>query len=171
MIKRVVEHNPSGSTYNFKLLLESNVIDWGFFDSIEPYVAPPPPPTTTTTTTTTAAPTTTTTTIAPTTITTTTAAPTTTTTTAAPTTTTTTAPPPTTVAPNYFYGLNPCAGGAIQYTLIVPAGPSQRYILPSFTPTYYTWDGNSPTPYNPPSTPSGYNPSIQIGSGSFGCPP
>lgn len=71
------------------------------------------------------------------------------------------------VAPSYtYYQLNNCSGGAAAWTRISPTlGTGQRYILPSSTPTYYTYNGVSQT-----TLPAGYNGSIQIVSGQTGCP-
>jgi hypothetical protein len=71
------------------------------------------------------------------------------------------------VAPSYtYYNLNNCSGGAAAWTRIAPTlGTGQRYILPSSTPTYYTYSGVSQT-----TLPAGYNGSIQIVSGQTGCP-
>lgn len=65
-----------------------------------------------------------------------------------------------------YYNLNNCSGGAAAWTKIAPTlGVGQRYILPSSTPTYYTYNGVSQT-----TLPAGYNGSIQIVSGQTGCP-
>ena len=65
-----------------------------------------------------------------------------------------------------YYNLNNCSGGAAAWTKITPTlGVGQRYILPSSTPTYYTYNGVSQT-----TLPAGYNGSIQIVSGQTGCP-
>lgn len=65
-----------------------------------------------------------------------------------------------------YYQLNNCSGGAAAWTKITPTlGVGQRYILPSSTPTYYTYGGVSQT-----TLPAGYNGSIQIVSGQTGCP-
>ena len=65
-----------------------------------------------------------------------------------------------------YYSLNNCSGGAGAWTKITPTlGTGQRYILPSSTPTYYTYNGVSQT-----TLPAGYNGSIQIVSGQTGCP-
>lgn len=71
------------------------------------------------------------------------------------------------VSPSYtYYQLNNCSGGAAAWTRITPTlGTGQRYILPSSTPTYYTYGGVSQT-----TLPAGYNGSIQIVSGQTGCP-
>lgn len=93
----------------------------------------------------------------------------------APTTTTTTAPPPppttttttTTCTPVTYYALNSCSGGGTAYTTIAPGGINQQYVLPFPTTTYYTYGGSTVSSCTPP---SGYNASIQIASGQFGCP-
>jgi hypothetical protein len=65
-----------------------------------------------------------------------------------------------------YYQLNHCSGGPAAWTKITPAlGVGQRYILPSSTPTYYTYNGVSQT-----TLPAGYNGSIQIVSGQTYCP-
>jgi hypothetical protein len=71
------------------------------------------------------------------------------------------------VAPSYtYYQLNNCSGGAAAWTRIAPTlGSGQRYILPSGSPTYYTYAGVSQG-----TLPAGYNGSIQIVSGQTGCP-
>ena len=68
--------------------------------------------------------------------------------------------------PATYYQLNNCSGGAAAWTKITPTlGNGQRYILPSSTPVYYTYNGVSQT-----TLPAGYNGSIQIVSGQTGCP-
>jgi hypothetical protein len=68
--------------------------------------------------------------------------------------------------PATYYQLNNCSGGAAAWTKIAPTlGVGQRYILPSMSPTYYTYSGVSQT-----TLPAGYNGSIQIVSGQTGCP-
>jgi len=68
--------------------------------------------------------------------------------------------------PATYYQLNNCSGGAGAWTKITPTlGTGQRYILPSSTPVYYTYNGISQT-----TLPAGYNGSIQIVSGQTGCP-
>jgi hypothetical protein len=68
-----------------------------------------------------------------------------------------------------YYQLNSCNGGASAWTRIAPTlGNGQRYILPSSTPVFYTYNGNSQGPQT--NIPSGYNGSIQIVSGQTGCP-
>ena len=91
----------------------------------------------------------------------------------APTTTTTTTPAPTTTTtttqctPVTYYALNSCSGGGTAYTTIAPGGINQQYVLPFPTTTYYTYGGSTVSSCTPP---SGYNASIQIASGQFGCP-
>jgi hypothetical protein len=68
--------------------------------------------------------------------------------------------------PATYYQLNNCSGGAAAWTKITPTlGSGQRYILPSMSPTYYTYGGVSQT-----TLPAGYNGSIQIVVGQTGCP-
>jgi len=68
--------------------------------------------------------------------------------------------------PYTYYQLNNCSGGAAAWTKITPTlGFGQRYIFPSSTPVYYTYNGISQT-----TLPAGYNGSIQIVSGQTGCP-
>jgi hypothetical protein len=65
-----------------------------------------------------------------------------------------------------YYSLNNCSGGAAAWTKINPVlGTGQRYVLPSSTPVFYTYNGVSQT-----TLPAGYNGSIQIVSGQTGCP-
>jgi hypothetical protein len=68
--------------------------------------------------------------------------------------------------PATYYQLNHCSGGPAAWTKIAPTlGVGQRYILPSMSPTYYTYSGVSQT-----TLPAGYNGSIQIVVGLTGCP-
>lgn len=68
-----------------------------------------------------------------------------------------------------YYQLTPCGGGTTAWTRISPTlGVGQRYILPSYTPTYYYYNGTSQGPQT--SIPSGYNGSIQRVSGATYCP-
>jgi hypothetical protein len=68
-----------------------------------------------------------------------------------------------------YYQLTSCNGAADAWTRIAPTlGYAQRYILPSSTPTYYYYNGNSQGPQT--NIPSGYNGSIQIVSGQTNCP-
>jgi hypothetical protein len=68
--------------------------------------------------------------------------------------------------PATYYQLNNCSGGAAAWTKIAPTlGVGQRYVLPSITPVFYTYNGTSQT-----TLPAGYNGSIQIVSGQTGCP-
>lgn len=82
-----------------------------------------------------------------------------------PPTTTTTTTPCTQVT---YYSLAACSSGVGNaYTTIAPSGTGQRYVLPFPSTTYYTYTGNTVSSCTPP---SGYNSSIQIVSGQFGCP-
>lgn len=68
--------------------------------------------------------------------------------------------------PATYYQLNNCSGGAAAWTKITPTlGVGQRYILPSGSPVFYTYNGINQT-----TLPAGYNGSIQIVSGQTGCP-
>ena len=80
-----------------------------------------------------------------------------------PTTTTTT----TACTTTRYYALNSCSGGATAYTTIAPGGANQQYVLPYPSTSYYTYSG---TYTDSCTAPSGYNGSIQIVSGQYGCP-
>lgn len=68
--------------------------------------------------------------------------------------------------PATYYQLNNCSGGAAAWTKIAPTlGVGQRYVLPSGSPVFYTYNGINQT-----TLPAGYNGSIQIVSGQTGCP-
>lgn len=68
-----------------------------------------------------------------------------------------------------YYQLNACDGSAGAWTRIAPTlGSGQRYIFPTSTPIFYTYNGNSQGPQT--NIPGGYNGSIQIVSGQTGCP-
>jgi hypothetical protein len=82
-----------------------------------------------------------------------------------PTTTTTT----TACTPTTYYALNACSPATgTAYTTIAPGGINQQYVLPGFpNNTFYTYGGATVSSCTPP---SGYNGSIQIASGVYGCP-
>jgi hypothetical protein len=68
-----------------------------------------------------------------------------------------------------YYQLTPCGGGTVAWTRINPTlGTGQRYILPSYSPSYYYYNGTSVGPQT--TIPSGYNGSIQRVENQYYCP-
>ena len=66
-----------------------------------------------------------------------------------------------------YYELAECSPGTgYAYTTIVPGAVGRRYVLPSFTPVFYTYTGATLTQTT---VPPGYNGSIQITS-FYSCP-
>ena len=70
-------------------------------------------------------------------------------------------------SPTTYYELAECSPGTgYAYTTIVPGAVGRRYVLPSFTPVFYTYTGATLIQSTPPPT---YNGSIQITS-FYSCP-